>query len=63
MQGKASYQLRSRREQLAHPPLRDAEQAERDLRVWADRYEADAHEVLHAVFPAWVTPPSKQETS
>ena len=35
-----------------------AEQAVRDLRGWAERYEAEAHAALHVVFPEWVTPPS-----
>ena len=35
------------------------EQAERDLRRWAERYEPAAHAALHKVFPDWVTPPSE----
>jgi hypothetical protein len=31
--------------------------AERGLRRWAKRHEADAH-AMHSVFPAWITPPS-----
>ena len=58
MQDEPSYQLRSRREQLARPLPTGAEQAVRDLRRWAERYEAEAHAALHVVFPEWVTPPS-----
>jgi hypothetical protein len=36
-----------------------AEQAERDLRRWADRYEPEAHAALHKVFPDCVVPPSE----
>jgi hypothetical protein len=59
MHSEPSYQLRSRKEQLARPLSSGLEQAVRDLRRWAERYEAEAHAALHDVFPEWVTPPSE----